>query len=185
MRDEFQKQELARRNLSLFASSEEIMTQLRAKLEAASDSEVLRYAIKFLYQLLADQAEGMSLYVRAPDGVEYVVSYQSLKSRADEDQTVVKRNVKLNQASSDRINKMKETVGINSDSELVRRALRYLWLVTTESERGCDFILTDGKNEMLVRMDVLNSIDRSSDNNRESLLGRLQRKVRPHVHALM
>ena len=157
MKREFETSQLQRRNLQLYSSTEKIMSELRVKLEAVSDTEVLRYALRYLEQLLIDQKEGRSLYIRRKQGDEYIVSYQTLNRHLGEEETTTNRNVRLNQATIDRINSMKAFVGVTSDSAIVRRALRYLSLVMMESDDGSEFILTDGRSETYVRMDILTS----------------------------
>ena len=146
---------LHRRNLTLFASSQEMMRDLRRELWAASDSEVVRYALRYLDQLLSDQAVGRNLFIERSNGERFVVSYLTLQKQVGDDETIEKRNIKLNQAAVDGIEWMKNCVGVSSDSEIVRRAIRYLWLVLSESKNGSEFVLTDGTDETHVRMDVL------------------------------
>jgi Arc/MetJ-type ribon-helix-helix transcriptional regulator len=149
--------ELVRRNLTLYESSQQIMKELRHKLEASSDAEVVRYALRYLEQMLSDNEAGLSLVVEPRNGDAFRVMYQALKRKPDEDQRIVKRNLKMTQAAVDRIERMKDIVGVSSDSEIIRRALRYLWLILSEAESGSRFILTDGHSGTVVRMDILTS----------------------------
>lgn len=145
---------LPRRNLTLFASSQAILTELRDQLETTSDSEVVRFALRYLDQLIADQEAGRSLIIQPIDGQPFIVSYQSLKGREGEDQETVKRNIVVNQAAIDRMEHMKRAVGVSSDSEIVRRSLRYLHLVMSEANKGSTFVLDDEGEPVIVRMDI-------------------------------
>jgi Arc/MetJ-type ribon-helix-helix transcriptional regulator len=145
---------LPRRNLTLFASSQTILTELRAQLETTSDSEVVRFALRYLDQLIADQEAGRSLIIQPIDGKPFIVSYQSLKGREGEDQKTEKRNIVVNQAAIDRMEHMKRAVGVSSDSEIVRRSLRYLHLVMSEANKGSTFVLDDDGEPVIVRMDI-------------------------------
>ena len=148
---------LVRRNVTMFRSSEQIMRELREKLEATSDAEVVRYALRYFERMLLDHANGYSLLVQHPKDPEadFTVTYQSLHGRVGEDHEPVKRNILMGEATTARLDKMKRIVGVSSDSEIIRRALRYLALLLQEAERGALFLLTNGQENVYVRMDIL------------------------------
>ncbi|MBA4008122.1 MAG: hypothetical protein C0486_04990 [Erythrobacter sp.] len=150
---------LPRRNLTLYASSEEIMARLRDRLEANTDSEIVRNAVKFLDRLLADEDKGLVLEVRPRGAPRYVVRYRSLAARSGENLAIVKRNIILNDAAIARLSRMKRMAGVTSDSEIVRRALRYLDLISTEAANGAEFVVVDTNRvdpepDVRVRMDI-------------------------------
>ena len=128
------------------------MARLRERLEAASDSEVVRYALRYLDQLVDDMTHGRVLEIRPLAGEPVFVSYGMLKKPDNEAAEVVKRNIIINDVAAERLDFIKEQLGA-SDSEIVRRALRYLDKVLHESENGSDFILHDGDVETRVRLD--------------------------------
>lgn len=157
---------LVRRNLTLYASTEEIMKRLRERLEATSDTEVVRYALRYLDQLIDDQSHGRHLIVRRLDRTTDQISYASLRRRPDENAEIIKRNVIMSEAVIRRVERMKGALGVSSDSEIVRRAIRYLDLVLDEADHGSDFVILEGPHETRVRMDMFVQPERRAENAR-------------------
>ena len=62
------KNGVIRRNIELHPQAAERLERLKDKLEAPSDSEVLRRALKVLEQLVEDQEAGKRVLVREPNG---------------------------------------------------------------------------------------------------------------------
>ncbi len=146
---------LPRRNLTLYNSTQQILENLRHQLEAASDSELVRVALRYLEQLVIDQEEGRTLLIQSTDGASRTITYTALQADVGEDREFVKRNIVVNQGSIERMEDLKRALGVSSDSELVRRALRYLNLIVDETHKGSKFYLMEDGNQTLVRMDVL------------------------------
>jgi hypothetical protein len=64
---------VVRRNIELQPQAAERLDKLRNKLEASTDSEVLRKALKVLEQLVEDQEQGREFLVRSRDGDDTIV----------------------------------------------------------------------------------------------------------------
>jgi hypothetical protein len=62
------KNGVIRRNIELQPQAAERLDKLKEKLEASTDSEVLRRALKILEQLIEDEANGKRVFVREPNG---------------------------------------------------------------------------------------------------------------------
>lgn len=60
--------ELVRRNIELQPKDQQRIERLREKLEASSDSEILRRALKVLDELIAEEEQGRRILVREPNG---------------------------------------------------------------------------------------------------------------------
>lgn len=59
---------VVRRNIELQPQAVERLEKVKGKLEASTDSEVIRRALKVLEQLIEDEENGKRLLVREPNG---------------------------------------------------------------------------------------------------------------------
>ena len=149
---------LHRRNLKIQTSTQEAIDQLRVQLEATSDSEVVRLALRALDQFFEDDARKRELTVRRQDGTEEKVLFLNIREFFQESASSVKRNMKLNDAAIERINKMKKRSGITSDSEIIRKAVNYLIFLKSEEEKGAEFVIREGFDENKVRMPLIGAV---------------------------
>lgn len=63
-----EKADVVRRNIEFQPASVQRIEKLRTRMEAASDSEVLRRALQILDQLVEDEEAGKRIFVREPNG---------------------------------------------------------------------------------------------------------------------
>lgn len=120
------------------------LDMLRTSTEAASDSEIVRHALLYFEQLHDDFRAGRKLLIRSSNGkgdVEVAISATGFAEKADG--PLVKRNLILHQRSAQRVEKLKQLMGITSTSELIRQALEVYEILVENILAGKSFIVQD------------------------------------------
>jgi Arc/MetJ-type ribon-helix-helix transcriptional regulator len=143
---------LVRRNLTLRGREAARLDYLRTRLEASSDSEVVRQALRYLEELVEDEAAGKGFLIVPKNGNAHEITIASLADDLDDDLPLVRRNMLVHQSSVDRLESMKSLAGIPSDSEAIRMALKYYNILVDEAGEGSQFYIVSGQNRMQVRI---------------------------------
>jgi hypothetical protein len=133
-----------RRGLILHEITKHRLEVLRDKTEADSDSDVVRRALMYYEELVADVHSGKKLIFRDPDEHEFDVPLtRGEDDSAKKEGPLVKRNLVLHERSARRLDALRENTNAASDSQLVREALRVYDLLVENAADGKRLILRD------------------------------------------
>lgn len=145
------------KNIALTGRDNQLLASLRSDIEAVSDTEVIRYALRYLESFYNDTIEGRTLLIQPPSGEPQILQMTSLSEMflRSSGQTT-KHHIRLQGADLNRLDKLHHDLGISA-TEVVRRAIRYLGIILNETKKGSAFALAFGDRLTQMRMDVLTS----------------------------
>jgi len=116
---------------------------LRVQTESASDSEVLRQALRNTQQLLDDINSGRKFVILMRDGAQIEVTRQMFKDGPEGSEPMSRRSLVLHRATKDRIIALQKKLGVKDISSVARFALRFFFLIVKEASNGAKFFVVD------------------------------------------
>src|ERR1043165_8595756 len=129
---------LVKRNISIPRSEVAMVDSLQVALEASSDSEVTRQALRHLEQLVEDEKHGVKLkVVNGTSG--QILSSDRFRDRPEGVDYLRRRSLILHGPSDKRLERLRVAMGAKDSSEVVRCALRFYDKIVTSSLHGAQF----------------------------------------------
>ena len=130
-------------NIRLFEEEAPDREFARVGAECASDSDLLRQSLRNTAQLVDDLEDGKALWVRRLDGASYELTPDLFRDPPSPIGTELRRSLILHHTSRDRINDLRERLGLEDVSAVARFALRFFYRIVREATAGATFRVVD------------------------------------------
>jgi hypothetical protein len=119
---------------------------LRVATDSASDSEVLRQALRITQQLVQDLDSGKRLEIHRRNGDVVSVEPSLFVDNPDNPKSLHRRSLILHRSSVERIESLRLRLGLEDISAVARFALRFLFKIFKEDSEGANFFVF-GQND--------------------------------------
>ena len=143
---------LLRRNLTLPERDTVQLDHLRTRLEASSDSEVVRQSLRYLAELIEDCSLGKKFLVVPRSRASYEITLEALRNDPEPTANLVRRNMMIHESSAQRLELLKELGDIDSDSKAIRMSLKLCSTLLSEVDDGSKFYILDSGEKIQVRL---------------------------------
>jgi hypothetical protein len=132
-------------NIRLYENEAADREFARVKSECASDSDLLRQALRNAEQLVDDTDHQRTLQVRRLDGSVIQLLPELFQKDRTPDALMVRRSLILHKTSKQRINNLQKRLGLEDISAVARFALRFFSRIVREATAGAQFFIVDAK----------------------------------------
>lgn len=150
--------ELIKENIRLFEEEAAAREFARAQSESTSDSDLLRQSLRGFEHLVDDEYHGNVFEVHKRDGGIFKLTSNMFFDPVLKRKDSPRRSLTLDNTSKERIDTLRERLGLSDISAVARAALRFLTCVITEASKGGRFyVLGAGGDRMEVRFGSFSS----------------------------